>query len=197
MWCAYLYGLQQSLPFTVLKLFCLNKYITIILRCNSPYRSRYWNLKNIYYRNQDHLRCNSPYRSRYWNLILEDCRKSIFSSCNSPYRSRYWNEQPRTFLVKFFCCNSPYRSRYWNIHLAHSLLPLHSCNSPYRSRYWNPLIRRETSGVVFSVATVLTVHGIETWIMAQRKMASLWGVATVLTVHGIETTNWSISFYDI
>ena len=45
-----------------------------------------------------------------------------------------------------------------------------------------------------AVATVLTVYGIETDIVQQGTMWTVFGVATVLTVYGIETAA-TLSFY--
>ena len=45
-----------------------------------------------------------------------------------------------------------------------------------------------------AVATVLTVHGIETYIINLIIFLALYGVATVLTVHGIETNLFQL-FY--
>ena len=109
--------LQQYLPFTVLK----------------PWFSRIHALASS-------RRCNSTYRSRYWN----SCRpklflifivatvptvhgietpinglnksKAVLASCNSTYRSRYWNPVLNRIIgVVGYSCNSTYRSRYWNI----------------------------------------------------------------------------------
>ena len=61
------------------------------------------------------------------------------------------------------------------------------CNSAYRLRYWNRTIDSIVSPY-WTVATVLTVYGIET-VCLKVMMATIMVVATVLTVYGIETIN--------
>ena len=64
----------------------------------------------------------------------------ILLSCNSTYRLRYWNDtRYRKARNTYMCCNSTYRLRYWNF----------------------PRIKIQ-DGDTLSVATVLTVYGIET-----------------------------------
>ena len=74
--------------------------------------------------------------------------------------------------------------------LKQTIIPIstsffHCCNSTYRLRYWNP--RALAYATTFcSVATVLTVYGIETYcIKYVTRVINI--VATVLTVYGIET----------
>ena len=109
--------LQQSLPFTVLKLISIQM------------------LRKAY-----HCCCNSPYRLRYWNapITAEEHRNTV-ACCNSPYRLRYWNQPAKLNVMKSCCCNSTYRLRYWNQLIYFHSLPSCwlSCNSAYRSRYWN------------------------------------------------------------
>ena len=114
-----------------------------LMRCNSPYRLRYWNWPG----SPDALkywlsRCNSPYRLRYWNMSclifqigslfwvatvltvygIETCKKQKASGpklcCNSIYRLQYWNWELGTPPTSSLCsgCNSTYRSRYWNLY---------------------------------------------------------------------------------
>ena len=64
------------------------------------------------------LGCNSAYRLRYWNLrevSLQFCRGQV-ASCNSAYRLRYWNSSDidAPYLDEK-SCNSAYRLRYWNL----------------------------------------------------------------------------------
>ena len=60
------------------------------------------------------------------------------------------------------------------------------CNSTYRLRYWNLWLQRY-SAFELSVATVLTVYGIETVAIRVYSVMKNLKVATVLTVYGIET----------
>ena len=84
--------LQQSLPFTVLKLSFLGHDASHCDSCNSPYRSRYWNLNVRLEMRAFSLSCNSPYRSRYWNTVhMWYANSTTWLRCNSTYRSRYWN----------------------------------------------------------------------------------------------------------
>ena len=87
-----------------------------------------------------------------------------------------------------------------------------SCNSPYRLRYWNSIVEPEYASKFNTVATVLTVYGIETLFKLLFELADHFGscnspyrlrywneaiwcdidfsprhVATALTVYGIET----------
>ena len=79
------------------------------------------------------------------------------------------NFRPHEYWIsRTCCCNSTYRSRYWNATTF--------CSSPKRSM----------------VATVLTVHGIETYWASN--LLTNFTVATVLTVHGIETNKLDISY---
>ena len=59
------------------------------------------------------------------------------------------------------------------------------CNSTYRLRYWNSL--KSNNILYMSVATVLTVYGIETLRLSRLYGTHRRPVATVLTVYGIET----------
>ena len=69
-----------------------------------------------------------------------------------------WIRERATSLVS---CNSTYRLRYWNvIENLDCSQRIARCNSTYRLRYWN-LIHPYTLPNV-SVATALTVYGIET-----------------------------------
>ena len=63
------------------------------------------------------------------------------------------------------------------------------CNSTYRLRYWNPIpTTRIIPSIINTVATVLTVYGIETTrIIIGHFIVAHSFVATVLTVYGIET----------
>ena len=183
--------------------------------CNSTYRLRYWNScrtgRSVY----KFTGCNSTYRLRYWNLrsnfrfytyhvmvatvltvygietpsIFADSRTAIASVAT--VLTVYGIETIMTmiWLTIHISCNSTYRLRYWNL-LQYSHLRLNSdacCNSTYRLRYWNvwePLYR----GFCLGVATVLTVYGIETFIVVTvMSNAKSSRVATVLTVYGIET----------
>ena len=60
--------LQQCLLFTVLKrVIFTHPYFCFFKGCNSPYRSRYWNVLATGTTKLDPLGCNSAYRLRYWN----------------------------------------------------------------------------------------------------------------------------------
>ena len=87
--------------------------------------------------------CNSSYRLRYWNsLYMCDQKQQLRLRCNSSYRLRYWNSPTSVLpvLMLALSCNSSYRLRYWN------------------GRAWKPMPKINSS----SVATALTVYGIET-----------------------------------
>ena len=96
--------------------------------------------------------------------------------------------------------------------LMTSMIDLDCCNSPYRLRYWNLLTFADGNTDSISVATALTVYGIETPLVSffseityklQQPLpftvlklikhdlegCGSWyaGVATALTVYGIET----------
>ena len=86
----FLHSLQQSLPFTVLKLPNNISNIFIDLSCNSPYRSRYWN-------HGEYLRCKWLIKLQQ-SLPFTVLKRSKLQACS----------------MQKFCCNSPYRSRYWN-----------------------------------------------------------------------------------
>ena len=65
------------------------------------------------------------------------------------------------------------------------------CNSAYRLRYWNLTSLKTNVLSRKLVATVLTVYGIETFMMPSI-VSPYWTVATVLTVYGIETSRFNI-----
>ena len=113
----------------------------------------------------------------FWPFTVWGFPKPIFK----PHE--YW-------LCKACCCNSTYRLRYWNVVVNFNSMwnVLFSCNSTYRLRYWNSSIILAIISSFLSVATVLTVYGIETILGLQAKY-SLFTVATVLTVYGIETVS--------
>ena len=92
--------------------------------------------------------------------------------------------------LKYLRCNSTYRLRYWNatrivlidiiIYLLQQYLPFTVLKL---TDYLICLI-----SVICSVATVLTVYGIETGVDLRRNFRlRCFFVATVLTVYGIET----------
>ena len=138
-------SLQQYLPFTVLKRNAniIKRNTRTVPGCNSTYRLRYWNFWHIDYSIfidrtcvlQQYLPFTVLKRSQLYGLL-----KINIVSCNSTYRLRYWNLGIAIARAtnSWLCCNSTYRLRYWNIAIAKRL---------NASR---------------SVATVLTVYGIET-----------------------------------
>ena len=141
--------------------------------CNSTYRLRYAPKGARQQRSKAtmraaHRKClskakvkrrwwsNSTYRLRYWN-----CTCAIFCSTNFLVLQQCL---PFTVLKPLFnsaillneeCCNSTYRLRYWNINV-----------SPHLIFHWP------------KVATVLTVHGIETFFWKHRKHINRKLVAT-------------------
>ena len=109
-------ALQQSLPFTVLKLNWDEREIPskkIVATVLTVYGIE--THKTISLIQEWQHSCNSPYRLRYWNFDILGLN-NINISCNSPYRLRYWNHNflAVTSLVNLPSCNSPYRLRYWN-----------------------------------------------------------------------------------
>ena len=86
-------------------------------------------------------------------------------------------------------CNSTYRLRYWNVMRAlfFTAFATAGCNSTYRLRYWNYQDYFAYFLISWIVATVLTVYGIETFIVMNLMNVKILRVATVLTVYGIET----------
>ena len=68
------------------------------------------------------------------------------------------------FPIHNLSCNSAYRLRYWNFLWVcrNQRQMCLSCNSTYRLRYWNWQCCVEILPFVSWVATVLTVHAIET-----------------------------------
>ncbi len=60
----------------------------------------------------------------------------------------------------------------------------HYCNSPYRLRIENASSLPQRL-ITLRVATVLTVHGIETFLLKLITISYHLNVATVLTVHGM------------
>ena len=110
-----------------------------------------------------YLGCNSTYRLRYWNYSVWVCGiKTPLMRCNSTYRLRYWNYSPPAKLLvpAAVCCNSTYRLRYWNSTLISS------------------------KALFNSVATVLTVYGIET-LQQYERYRSLVLVGIKFTIYGI------------
>ena len=134
-------GLQQYLPFTVLKPTTIP--VTVIpdkICCNSTYRLRYWNLVTST-ASLTPWSCNSTYRLRYWNRFItrrRSCRFRRVATVLTVYGIETWIAATRHFFFSS-CCNSTYRLRYWNFHDA----GCHTCDK-------------------YGVATVLTVYGIET-----------------------------------
>ena len=56
------------------------------------------------------LRCNSTYRLRYWNVIPIIISNLLLLSCNSTYRLRYWNNSSTIFTLislPFFVATAP------------------------------------------------------------------------------------------
>ena len=125
-------GLQQCLPFTVLKL-------------SKPWISI-----------DSDLRCNSAYRLRYWNLKFLRLFVVIPSCCNSAYRLRYAPKGARQQRSKatmrsahLKCLNEVKVKQIWwgnsltvygietrqNLYLQWFLFSRKSCNSSYRLRY--------------------------------------------------------------
>ena len=135
------------------------------------------------------MRCNSPYRLRYWNWPgSPDALKYWLSRCNSPYRLRYWNMSCLIFQIGSLFWVATVLTVYGieTCKKQKASGPKLCCNSPYRLRYWNCLsIRNYMHLIMMRVATVLTVYGIETITEQQRQFRDY--VATVLTVYGIET----------
>ena len=163
-------SLQQYLPFTVLKRNAniIKRNTRTVPGCNSTYRLRYWNFWHIDYSIfidrtcvlQQYLPFTVLKRSQLYGLL-----KINIVSCNSTYRLRYWNyfSWCQTIFNSFHGCNSTYRLRYWNlgIAIARATNSWLCCNSTYRLRYWNIAIAKRLNASR-SVATVLTVYGIET-----------------------------------
>ena len=146
-------------------------------------------------------------------------------SCNSTYRLRYWNSKSKLSKAILFTSVATVLTVY-GIETKHYVLKASSklpyrCNSTYRLRYWNQalcalgfeqialslqqylpftvlkrVISLILSFITWSVATVLTVYGIETpeRLRAVEYINVL--VATVLTVYGIET-NFETTFMSI
>ena len=78
-------------------------------------------------------------------------------------RLRYWNDLSiRAIPQNISSCNSTYRLRYWNCILDIHCMQLLGCDSTYRLRYWNLICFSSILRNSLSVATVLTVYGIET-----------------------------------
>ena len=187
--------LQQCLPFTVLKLIILCIHVMIFLSLVATVLTVYGIETQLHLQHRFYsICCNSAYRLRYWNLSLNlPSNLGFLQRCNSAYRLRYWNPVPACFKLE--------NTLQW------------SCNSTYRLRYWNQIVLLRISWLIsFSVATVLTVYGIETyeypsWLLyisfyscnstyrlrywnlsgKYNNSVPLEAVATVLTVYGIET----------
>ena len=173
-----------------------------VLSCNSTYRLRYWNYEELikcccshdelqqylpftvlkpdasfeHYTDLKQLQQYLPFtvlKRFFWRLV--SIGRS--PSCNSTYRLRYWNRAAtrRVLLSLMLRCNSTYRLRYWNLKWSFSTLQngIKGCNSTYRLRYWNlfvcVIILNEEN---FTVATVLTVYGIETMATASLVITS-------------------------
>ena len=85
-------------------------------------------------------------------------------------------------------CNSTYRLRYWNKRISYVAMVrnLHELQQYLPFTVLKLLIASLTSSIGITVATVLTVYGIET-IVYNHKTVYIQKVATVLTVYGIET----------
>ena len=177
--------------------------------CNSAYRLRYWNLRQIHHNEE----------LRLIAIVLTACgietKKSFCSgpataNCNSAYRLRYWNVLQAWFF---------WRHRNWiaivltacgietgtNNNKGHKYIPIaivltacgietsgapsftnknKDCNSAYRLRYWNILLCNYR--LRQSIAIVLTACGIETNTLLSARYATL-KIAIVLTACGIET----------
>ena len=112
--------------------------------------------------------CNSTYRLRYWNSHgASDYRH--FHVTVATVLTVYGIETNRQIVILLttliICCNSTYRLRYWNSSRIVTVenQSLLGCNSTYRLRYWNSSnIFLNFISILLSVATVLTVYGIET-----------------------------------
>ena len=134
-------SLQQYLPFTVLKQLLGSYFVDserLVATVLTVYGIETINSNLV---SPAKICCNSTYRLRYWNVSSTSRKDKNSSGCNSTYRLRYWNFHiSRNFLLLLWmvCCNSTYRLRYWN---RNSFLIIISPDS---------------------VATVLTVYGIET-----------------------------------
>ena len=159
--------LQQHLPFTVLKPFCLGHQA--LLSIGVATAPTVYGIETIVLITAFWIAfcCNSTYRLRYWNYHkISLTQQRILLSCNSTYRLRYWNGKipskkisprrglqqhlPFTVLKQYsFSAISPWDSD--------------SCNSTYRLRYWNSTESRIFLwNPRFCVATAPTVYGIET-----------------------------------
>ena len=96
-------------------------------------------------------------------------------------------------------CNSAYRLRYWNEPKVRVGIPnIGSCNSAYRLRHWNNNQEAITDNT-FIVATVLTVYGIETILIAVMFYTNTFELQqylpfTVLKRSSIEATDLSRMF---
>ena len=94
----------------------------------------------------------------------------------------YWLSRTR-------CCNSTYRLRYWNV----KALAFWPCSTTLQQYLPFTVLKLKSSHnitSILSVATVLTVYGIETIEVIKSDFLYVF-VATVLTVYGIET-KWRI-----
>ena len=132
--------LQQCLPFTVLKRLIYVNFIWVYIRCNSAYRLRYWNL---------YLQLSKK------NFTLVATVLTVYGIETSiivllKYKVPRLLQQclPFTVLKPFFNCIKTNNSC-----LLQQCLPF---------TVLKPTIWRWTLSIIFTVATVLTVYGIET-----------------------------------
>ena len=158
--------MQQHLPFTVLKPKSSTKpAIRPLSRCNSTYRLRYWNTKNI----KPSVSKSDPVAtaltvygietSHWWPFSLDFLVATALTV--------YGIETVCDFVISCVsqeCCNSTYRLRYWNVKIlakgAIICLPLQQ-HLPFT------VLKHDQSFVqdlthFYIVATALTVYGIET-----------------------------------
>ena len=179
--------LQQCLPFTVLKPFfnCIKTNNSCLLQQCLPFTV----LKRLIYVNfiWVYIRCNSAYRLRYWNLYLQLSKKNftlvatvltVYGIETSiivllKYKVPRLLQQclPFTVLKPFFNCIKTNNSCLLQQCLPFTVLKLF-LNERY-IRFFSlqqclpftvlkPTIWRWTLSIIFTVATVLTVYGIET-----------------------------------
>ena len=85
--------------------------------------------------------------------------------CNSTYRLRYWNWialiRPNVNLSATLQQHLPFTVLKHKSKIFNRYEFSHGCNSTYRLRYWNLWLILQMA-LIKLVATVLTVHGIET-----------------------------------
>ena len=132
-----------------------------------------------------------------WHRLCTSCLRH--DSCNNTYCLRYWNgNRYRSLLVLVVRCNSAYRLQYWN----YLFVPIAFLIKCWLQQYLPLVVLKHCTIVsVDSVFRNELLWGLPLAVLKLSKLFSFWwpvsSVATVLTVYGIETRYLNALYFNL